>query len=336
MDVKKSSCGAAIAAELPWKTRLVVHLGSFALDACRLSHPILRFVRNLEPKSPPSSKAINGVSSSDITVDPSSNLWFRLYLPSSSSSSSTTTLLPLLIYFHGGGFLSSAANSKTYDLFCRNLAAHLQVTVASVNYRLAPNHRYPSQYNDGFETLKFIDAHNYAVLPSNIDLNRCFLAGDSAGGNIAHHVAVRYGRHEFEKLNIIGLVEIQPFFGGEERSESELRLNRAPFLNVKRTDWMWRSFLPIGSDRNHEAVSGGDVSEAVKFPATLVVVGGGDPLQDWQRRYVEGLKKSGKEVKLIEYPNAIHGFYIFPVLPQLWSLIVEVGDFIQSQSARNA
>ncbi|KAL7238010.1 hypothetical protein ACSBR2_004166 [Camellia fascicularis] len=307
MDVKQSSCGAA---EQPWKTRLVVHLASFSLDACRLSHRILRFVRNLEPKSPPSSKPINGVSSSDITVDPSSNLWFRLYLPSSSSSysSSTTTLLPLLIYFHGGGFLSSAANSKTYDLLCRNLAAHLQVTVASVNYRLAPNHRYPSQYDDGFETLKFIDAHNYAVLPSNIDLNRCFLAGDSAGGNIAHHVAVRYGRHEFEKLNIIGLVEIQPFFGGEERR----------------------------SDRNHEAVSGGDVSAAVKFPATLVVVGGGDPLQDWQRRYVEGLKKSGKEVKLIEYPNAFHGFYIFPELPQLWYLIAEVGDFIQSQSARNA
>ncbi|GMP63055.1 hypothetical protein CsSME_00024898 [Camellia sinensis var. sinensis] len=99
---------------------------------------------------------------------------------------------------------------------------------------------------------------------------------------------------------------------------------------------MWRLFLPIGADRNHEAVSGGDVSEVVKFPATLVVVGGGDPLQDWQRRYVEGLKKSGKEVKLIEYPNAIHGFYIFPELPQLWYLIAEVRDFIQSQSARNA
>ncbi|KAI8024468.1 putative carboxylesterase 13 [Camellia lanceoleosa] len=140
MDVKQSSCGAAIAAELPWKTRLVVHLGSFALDACRLSHSILCFVCNLEPKSPPSSKAINGVSSSDITVDPSSNLGFRLYLPSSttsttssssssSSSSSTTTLLHLLIYFHGGRFLSFTANSKTYDRFCRNLAAHLQVTL---------------------------------------------------------------------------------------------------------------------------------------------------------------------------------------------------------------
>ncbi|KAF5947104.1 hypothetical protein HYC85_017332 [Camellia sinensis] len=387
-----------------------VVLLSFQGGHAYLSHLILRFLRNVDLKSPPSSKPINGVSSSDINVDPSCNLWFRLYLP----PTTTTTLLPLLIYFHGGRFLTSAANSKVYDHLCRNLAAHLQVTVASVNYRLAPNHRYTSQYDDDFETLKFIDAHNYAILPSNIDLNRCFLAGDSAGGNIAHHVAVRYGRHEFEKLSIIGLVEIQPFFGGEERSESELRLSRGPFLNVKRTDWMWRLFLPIGADRNHEAVrssvqhparayrhrftlecpkirssagctlpefsaddqnaerrkftlerpscrssvkvatkarsslnndreyrdrytvSGGDVSEVVKLPATLVAVGGGDPLQDWQRRYVEGLKKSGKEVKLIEYPNAIHGFYIFPELPQLWYLIAEVRDFIQSQFARNA
>ncbi|KAI8020828.1 putative carboxylesterase 18 [Camellia lanceoleosa] len=132
MDVKQSSCGAAIAAELPWKTRLVVHLGSFALDACHLSHPILCFVRNLEPKSPSSSKPINGLSSSNITVDPSSKLRFRLYLPSSSSSSSsssTTTLLRLLIYFHSSGFHSSAANSKIYERFCRNLAAHLQVNL---------------------------------------------------------------------------------------------------------------------------------------------------------------------------------------------------------------
>ncbi|KAF5947101.1 hypothetical protein HYC85_017329 [Camellia sinensis] len=296
MGVKHNSCGAAVAAELPWRTRLFVHFGSFILDACRLSHLILRFLRNVDLKSPPSSKPINGVSSSDINVDPSRNLWFRLYLPpSTTTTTTTTTLLPLLIYFHG-------------------------VTVASANYRLAPNHRYPSQYDDGFESLKFIDAHNYAVLPSNIDLNHCFHVGagasTSTSGNIARHVAVRYGRHEFEKLSIIGLVEIQPFFGGEERSESELRLSRDPFLKSNAT--------------------GGDVSEVVKFLATLVVVGGGDPLQDWQRRYVEGLKKSGKEVKLIEYPNAIHGFYIFPELPQLWYLIAEVRDFIQSQSARNA
>ncbi|KAF5946284.1 hypothetical protein HYC85_016512 [Camellia sinensis] len=324
MDVKQSSCGAAVAAELPWKTRLVVHLGSFAIDACRLSDRILRFVRNLEPKSPPSSKTHqwslllrhHPISGSACTSPPPPPPPPSPLYSSSSTAADSSPPPPIP--------KPTTFSAATSPLISKSPLP--PSTTAS-----PPNHRYPSQYDDGFETLKFIDVHDYAVLPSNnIDLNRCFLAGDSAGGNIAHHVAVRYGRHEFEKLNIIGLVEIQPFFGGEERSESELRHNRAPFLNVKRTDWMWRLFLPIGLDRNHEAVSGGDVS------ATLVVVGGGDPLQDWQRRYVEGLKKSGKEVKSIKYPNTIHSFYMFPELPQLWCLIVEVGNFIQSQSARNA
>ncbi|KAI7980415.1 putative carboxylesterase 18 [Camellia lanceoleosa] len=106
---------------LSWRTRLFVHFGSFILDACCLSHLILRFLRNVDLKSPPSSKPINGVSSSDMNIDPSRNLWFRLYLPPSTTP--TTTLPPLLIYFHGGGFLTSAANSKIYDHLCRNLAA---------------------------------------------------------------------------------------------------------------------------------------------------------------------------------------------------------------------
>lgn len=93
---------------------------------------------------------------------------------------------------------------------------------------------------------------------------------------------------------------MQPFFGGEERTESEVRLTAAPMINVKRTDSMWREFLPEGADRNHPAANvfgGGDA--AVDFPSTLVIVGGNDPLQDWQRRYVEWLSRCGKKVELI-------------------------------------
>ncbi|KAL6981486.1 hypothetical protein U1Q18_023114 [Sarracenia purpurea var. burkii] len=334
MDLGQCSCS-----ELPWKTRLLVNTMSFAWDASQFSDLIHRFLLLVEPKSPPSTKPMKGVTSSDVSLDPSRGLWFRLYIPSSSSA--TVAALPLIIYFHGGGFVSLAPDSFSYDHLCRKLARELQAIVVSVNYRLAPTHRYPSQYDDGFDTLKFIDTRNYAVLPPITDLNRCFLAGDSAGANIAHHVTLRAGEHEFKKLQIIGFVSIQPFFGGEERTESELRLTGAPVLNTKRTDWMWRSFLPQGSDRNHEAVNvfgagsknSGDIS-AVRFPATVIFVGGCDPLQDWQRRYHEGLKKSGKEVQLVEYPNAIHAFYLFPELPQLRYLIADMEEFIQKQSAR--
>jgi acetyl esterase/lipase len=130
---------------------------------------------------------------------------------------------------------------------------------------------------------------------------------------------------------------MQPFFGGEERTESEIKLVGVPLISVERTDWMWKAFLPEGSDRNHSVVNvfgpnAVDIS-GVKFPATLLFVGGFDPLQDWQKRYHEGLKKSGKEVHLVEYPNVFHGFYCLPESPEFSLLIGEVKSFVHKQSS---
>lgn len=136
-------------------------------------------------------------------------------------------------------------------------------------------------------------------------------------------------------VKVIGLVSIQPFFGGEERTESEIRLSRAPVVSVARSDWMWKVFLPESANRDHEAsnVSGPNAADisGLDYPEAIVFVGGFDPLQDWQRRYYEWLKKSGKEARLIEYPNSIHAFYVFPELPESSQLIAQVKDFVCSK-----
>ncbi|CAI0556041.1 unnamed protein product [Linum tenue] len=285
-------------------------------------------------KSPPCSSQINGAASSlDVMVDPSRNLWLRLYRPWTSAA----TPLPVIIYFHGGGFCTMGADSRFYDIFCRSLASETPAVVVSVNYRLAPEHRCPSQYEDGFDAVKFLDA---VINLDGVDLGRCFLAGDSAGGNLAHHVAVRAAESEaaLKRVKITGLISIQPFFGGEERTESEMRMVGVPVINMEATDWAWRSFLPEGSDRNHPAanVLRLDVSKVVGFPAaTMVVVGGFDPLQDRQRSYHEWLVESGKEgVELLEYPNAVHAFYLMPDLPETPMLLADIRDFIQRHAAR--
>lgn len=166
-------------------------------------------------------------------------------------------------------------------------------------------------------------------------MSKCFLAGDSAGANLAHHVVVRACQERFRVVNVTGLVSIQPFFGGEERTESEMRLARAPFVSIARTDWLWKVFLPDGANRDHEAanVSGPNAIDmsGMEYPATVVFVGGFDPLQDWQRRYYDWLKKSGKEARLIEYPTMIHAFYLFPELPESSQLIGQVKDFVCSK-----
>ncbi|KAK6123466.1 hypothetical protein DH2020_042787 [Rehmannia glutinosa] len=277
------------------------------------------------------------VSTSDVPIDPSRNLWLRLFVPNTTNPSNK---LPLIVYFHGGGFNTFGPNSKCYDELCRHLAAKVPAVIASINYRLAPEHRYPCQYDDCYSAIKFIDDQkDCTFLPPNTDIKKCFVAGDSAGGNIAHHVTFRahQNSHEFENMKIIGVLLVQPFFGGEERTESELRLKKAPVIDVKQTDWMWRMFLPEGADRDHRAVNVWMDSEVVnemkglEFPNVFVVVGGYDPLQDWQRRYVDGLKKCGKQVEVIEFPQAIHGFYVFPEVKEFDSFVSSVTKFIHKQ-----
>ncbi|KAL0335840.1 UNVERIFIED_CONTAM: putative carboxylesterase 18 [Sesamum radiatum] len=239
---------ADIQLQLPFITRLKLLTHELMKRAIlRSDNTINRRIYNLfNIRSPaPATKLIDNttpVSTSDVPVDPSRNLWFRLFVPTTASN----TPLPFILYFHGGGFYAFGPDFINYDSLCSRLAAQLPAVIASVNYRLAPEHRYPSQYEDGYESLQFINSHNYAVLPANTDLSKCFIAGDSAGGNIAHHVTVRAcnNSQQLDKLRIEGLMLLQPFFGGEERTEAELRLKMAPVLNVEYTDTMWRGFLP--------------------------------------------------------------------------------------------
>ena len=322
---------------LPWKVRFSTSILSAISDITGRSNGTInrRLLSFIDWKMPPNpnSKSINDVSSSDVVVDPTCNLWFRLFVPSSATTA-TTTSLPVIIFFHGGGYAYMSPSSIPYHMLCRLFCRSFPAIVVSVNYGLAPEHRFPSQYEDGLKILKFFD-QNIDVLGKYADISKCFLAGDSAGGNLAHHVAARVSLEGFRVLKVIGLISIQPFFGGEERTESEIRLKRVPICSMDKTDWYWKMFLPDGSNRDHEAsnVCGPNAMDIsnVDYPNTLLCVGGCDPLVDWQKRYYEWLRKSGKEVQLIEYPNMVHAFFYFPDLPETCDLISKVKDFMIKQ-----
>ncbi|KAI3450943.1 hypothetical protein Pfo_007608 [Paulownia fortunei] len=327
---------------LPWKTRITLFFLNIVNDASRhrdgtVNRRLFRFLDSFGLRTPPNPKPRNGVKTSDITVDPSRNLWFRLFVPSHSESESHTHL-PVVVFFHGGGFVYLAPDFKAYDDVCRRFAREVPAVVVSVNYRLAPEHRYPAQYDDGFDVLRFLDNQSH-ILPENADVSRCFLAGDSAGGNLAHHVAKRACESKFTDLKVLGVVAIQPFFGGEERTKSEIELAEVDVIvSIRRTDWMWNAFMLHGMDRDHEVINvsgprAADISK-LDFPATMVVAAGFDSLKDWQTRYYEWLKKSGKEAYLVEYPNMIHAFYVFPELPESGQLISDTKQFMHKQCSK--
>lgn len=321
---------------LPLKTRIALTvISTFTDNAQRPDGTInRRFLHLFDFRAPPNPKPVNSVSTSDFVVDQSRDLWFRLFTPHVSGEK-----IPVVVFFHGGGFAFLSPNAYPYDNVCRRFARKLPAYVISVNYRLAPEHRYPAQYDDGFDVLKFLEENQGSILPANADLSRCFFAGDSAGGNIAHNVAIRVSREQryFTAVKLIGMISIQPFFGGEKRTEAEKRLVGAPLVSPDRTDWCWKALLPEGVNRDHEAVNVGgpnavDISD-LEYPETMVVVAGFDPLKDWQKSYYEWIKLSGKRATLIEYPNMFHAFYIFPELPESGQLIMRIKDFIAERVA---
>ncbi|GAB4829744.1 Gibberellin receptor gid1b [Ancistrocladus abbreviatus] len=294
----------------------------------------------LDRKVPANAIPVDGVFSFDM-VDKSTNLLNRVYRPAPANEAqwgiielekplSTEVVVPVVVFFHGGSFTHSSANSAIYDTFCRRLVSICKAVVVSVNYRRSPEHRYPCAYDDGWSALKWVTTRPW--LQSGKDSKvHVYLAGDSSGGNIAHHVAVRAAESGVE---VIGNILLHPMFGGQRRTESEMRLDGKYFVTIQDRDWYWRAYLPEGDDRDHPACNifgpRGINLEGLDFPKSLVVVAGFDLVQDWQLAYAEGLGKAGHEVKLLYLKQATIGFYFFPNNDHFYTLMEEIKNFVNS------
>ncbi|XP_062183151.1 probable carboxylesterase 18 [Phragmites australis] len=326
---------ARVAPPMSWRTRLSVLAAGYLTDATRRADGTInrRLLTVLDPGVAASAAPRNGVATRDIAIDPALPLRARLFYHCPAEGP-----VPVVVFFHGGGFAYLSAASPGYDAACRRITRYSGAAVLSVDYRRSPEHRFPAAYDDGLAALRFLDDPKNHPMP--LDASRCFLAGDSAGGNIAHHVARRYAlsHSSFAHVRLAGLIAIQPFFGGEERTPSELRLDGAPIVSVPRTDWMWRAFLPPGADRTHQASSPAPattgIDDAPAFPPATVVIGGYDPLQDWQRRYCDALRTKGKEVRVLEYPDAIHAFYLFPEFAESRDLMLRIKEIVAAAGGK--
>uniref|UniRef100_A0A5B7B5Q9 Putative gibberellin receptor GID1B n=1 Tax=Davidia involucrata TaxID=16924 RepID=A0A5B7B5Q9_DAVIN len=319
-------------------------ISNFKLAYNMLRRPDGTFNRDLaeflDRKVPANTIPVDGVYSFDV-VDRATSLLNRIYMPALENEVqwgivelekplSTTEIIPVIIFFHGGSFTHSSANSAIYDTFCRRLVGICKAVVVSVNYRRSPEHRYPCAYDDGWAALKWV--HSRSWLQSGKDSKvHVYLAGDSSGGNIAHHVAVRAAEAEVE---VLGNILLHPLFGGQERAESEKRLDGRYFTSVHDRDWYWRAYLPEGESRDHPACNPfgprGKTLEGLKFPKSLVVVAGLDLVQDWQLAYVEGLRKAGHEVKLLFLKQATIGFYFLPNNDHFYTLMEMINNFVNS------
>lgn len=331
------------------ESKMVVPLNTWVLISnFKLAYNLLRrpdgtFNRHLaeflDRKVPANAKPVDGVFSFDVVLDRSTGLYIRIYRLAHGEEPQlniadlekpvTAEVVPVIVFFHGGSFAHSSANSAIYDALCRRLVGICKAVVVSVNYRRAPENRYPCAYDDGWAALKWVSSRSW--LQSKDSKVHIYLAGDSSGGNIVHHVALRAVESDIE---VLGNILLNPLFGGLERTESEMRLDGKYFVTTRDRDWYWRAYLPEGEDRDHPACNPfgpkGKSLEGIKFPKSLLVVASLDLIQDWQLAYAKGLEKAGQVVKLLYLEQATIGFYLLPNNNHFYTVMDEINNFVCS------
>lgn len=323
----------------------------------KLSYNILRradgtFERDLgeylDRRVPANARPLEGVSSFDHIIDQSVGLEVRIYRAAAEGDAEegaaavtrpilefltdapATEPFPVIIFFHGGSFVHSSASSTIYDSLCRRFVKLSKGVVVSVNYRRAPEHRYPCAYDDGWTALKWVMSQPFMRSGGDAQA-RVFLSGDSSGGNIAHHVAVRAAD---EGVKVCGNILLNAMFGGTERTESERRLDGKYFVTLQDRDWYWKAYLPEDADRDHPACNpfgpNGRRLGGLPFAKSLIIVSGLDLTCDRQLAYADALREDGHHVKVVQCENATVGFYLLPNTVHYHEVMEEISDFLNA------
>ncbi|WCJ31407.1 alpha/beta-Hydrolases superfamily protein [Euphorbia peplus] len=252
------------------------------------------------------------VQSKDVIYSHQFNLSSRLYLPKSIPPNQK---LPLLVYFHGGAFCIETAFSPTYHNYLNKLVQQANVAVVSVDYRRAPEHPLPAAYHDSWTALKWVASHFNRDGPEewinvHADLDRVFLAGDSAGANIAHFIAMKHGKEKLGGVDILGIVLIHPYFWGKDPIGYEVKR-----LRVKAViDKLFMFAYPSASGLDDPAINPGFDSNLSKLGCkkVLVIVAERDMLKSRGWDYYEKLKHCGWGgcVEIMEAKGEEHVFHL--------------------------
>ncbi len=240
-------------------------------------------------------------------------------------------LRPALVYFHGGGFVFG--NLDTHDAVCRALAKESGAVVISVDYRLAPEHKFPAAVEDSLAATLWVVANAERL---GIDANRIAVGGDSAGGNLATVIAMRCrdagGPALAAQVLLYPVTDVSSFDTGSHRDFAE-----GYFLTRGAMEWFTGHYLASDDQKGHPHVSPLRAPNLSGLPPALVITAEFDPLRDEGEAYAQRLQQAGVPVTVTRYPGMIHGFVsMLGVLAGGRQAIKEAADFTKSGSTQSA
>jgi acetyl esterase len=228
---------------------------------------------------------------------PAGDLPARVYTPEGKGP------LGVLVYLHGGGWVIGSLDA--YDATCRGLANASGCVVVSIDYRLAPEHKFPAAPEDCYAAVKWIAEHARDV---GGDPNRIAVGGDSAGGNLSAVVALMAKERGGPRLKFQLL--IYPAIDSSYGTPSMHSFGDGRYL-LSREDmeWFWRHYIRSEADNADYRACPAVAKDLSGLPAAMVITAEFDPLRDEGEVYARRLKEAGVPVVLKRYDGMIHGFF---------------------------
>lgn len=245
---------------------------------------------------------------------PAGELPVRLYAPAGSGP------FPALVFFHGGGWV--IGDLDTQDRGCRALTNRAGCVVCSVDYRLAPEHKFPAAPEDCYAATQWVAAQAASL---KVDPARIAVGGDSAGGNLAAVVALMARDRNGPPLCFQLL--IYPATDAACDTVS-YRVNADGYLLTKEMMlWFWKHYVRSDRDRHEALASPLRATSVAGLPPALVLTAEFDPLRDEGEAYAARLRDAGVPVQLSRYAGMIHGFFG-------WALLIDrANDAIEESAA---
>ncbi|KPV40798.1 alpha/beta hydrolase [Alicyclobacillus ferrooxydans] len=219
----------------------------------------------------------------------------RVYRPSLSKPRGA------LVYYHGGGWV--LGNLDTVDDTCRALCDQAGYVVVSVDYRLAPEHRFPAALEDSYLALQWVIEH---ALELDIAREKIVVGGDSAGGNIATVMALK----AFEEgKNLLGQLLVYPITNYSFETASYEENASGYNLEKRGMEWFWDHYLRHPDDGRNPYASPLLAEDLSGLPQTFVLTAQYDPLRDEGIAYVKRLREAGVPLQHVHENTMIHGFF---------------------------
>jgi acetyl esterase len=227
---------------------------------------------------------------------PSGDIPVRIYRPGGEAR------LPAIVFFHGGGFV--IGDIGTHDGMCHQLATRVPAVVVSVDYRLAPEHRFPAAVDDCFAATEWVSAHAGEL---GADARRLAVAGDSAGGNLSAVVALR--ARDSDEPSIAFQLLVYPATDMTRSAASHRENGEGYLLTTELIDWFMAHYFGPAGDLRHRDASPLFVEDLSGLPPALVITAEFDPLRDEGEAYADRLRQAGVNARASRYDGMIHGFF---------------------------